>query len=195
MIPTECNRSSACWPSRSECRRSTRIRCTWVPERLSAPVVKDAGIILLAPLYAQWWTTDERRQPSAPTKFLLGLIGISVAFLCFLALTGQEGATISPFAIVGILFVFTVAELFVAPVQLSVATRLAPSHFQTQTVGLMFLSIALGSSLGGIAGKSYSATNESSYFSALGLVALVGAFVFAFTIPWIKRTVEENAGS
>lgn len=156
--------------------------------------VVPAFVILLAPLYARWWTMEESRQPSAPTKFLIGLIGISAAFFCFLPLAGQKGATISPLAILGILFLFTVAELFIAPVQLAVATRLAPAHYQTQTVGLMFLSIAFGSSLGGIAGKSYSPTAETEYFLTVGLTALATALVFAASIPWIKRAISEDAG-
>lgn len=156
--------------------------------------VVPAFVIILAPLYARWWTMDETRQPSAPTKFLLGLIGISAAFFCFLPLADQHGPTISPLAILGILFLFTISELFVAPVQLSTATKLAPIHYQTQTVGLMFLSIAFGSSLGGIAGKSYSPTNETDYFLTVGALAFLGALVFAASIPWIKRTIAENSG-
>lgn len=154
--------------------------------------VVPAFVILLAPLYARWWTSEENRQPSAPVKFLIGLVGIGLAFLCFLPLSSQKGATISPIAIIAILLVFTISELFVAPVQLAVATRLAPAHHRTQTVALMFLSIAFGSSVGGIVGKSYSPLSERPYFLWVGLSALAAAAVFALTVPWIKRTIASN---
>ncbi|WGX96894.1 peptide MFS transporter [Nocardioides sp. L-11A] len=165
---------------------------TLAPEFFNSVV--PAFVIVLAPLFARWWNRQGTRQPSAPAKFLVALIGISAAFFCFLPLAGREGATISPLAILGILFLFTVAELFIAPVQLAVATRLAPAHHQTQTVGLMFLSIALGSSLGGIAGKSYSPTAETEYFLTVGLAALACAAVFAVSIPWIRRTIADDDG-
>ena len=47
-------------------------------------------------------------------------------------------------AIVGILLVFTIAELFISPPGLSVTTKLAPKRFHTQMVALYFLSVALG---------------------------------------------------
>lgn len=57
----------------------------------------------------------------------------------------------------------------------------------------MFLSIAFGSSLGGVAGKSYSPTNEINYFLTVGVLAIIGTVVFAVTIPWIKKTIAENS--
>ena len=53
-------------------------------------------------------------------------------------------------AMVGILLVFTVAELLLSPVGLSVATKLAPEVFHTQMVALFFLSVALGTAISGM---------------------------------------------
>ena len=44
--------------------------------------------------------------------------------------------------LIGILLVFTVAELMLSPVGLSLTTKLAPAVFKTQMVALFFLSVA-----------------------------------------------------
>jgi POT family proton-dependent oligopeptide transporter len=47
-------------------------------------------------------------------------------------------------ALIGIVLVFTLAELLLSPVGLSVTTKLAPEAFHTQMVALFYLSVSLG---------------------------------------------------
>lgn len=152
--------------------------------------VVPAFVILLAPIFAAFWRRPENRQPSTPVKFLISLLGISAAFLLFVPLAGTDGPRVSPWALMGILFVFTVAELFVAPVMLSVATKLAPRVFRAQTVALMFLSIALGSAGGSIVASNYSPDDEARYFVSVAVAAIVVAAVFAAAIPWTRRKMS-----
>jgi POT family proton-dependent oligopeptide transporter len=83
--------------------------------------------------------------------------------------------------------VFTVAELLLSPVGLSVSTKLAPKVFHTQMVALFFLSVALGTAMAGVLARYYSEDHESAYFGALGAVAIaLGAVLVALT-PVIRR--------
>jgi proton-dependent oligopeptide transporter, POT family len=43
--------------------------------------------------------------------------------------------------------VFTLAELLLSPVGLSVTTKLAPEAFHTQMVALCYLSVSLGTAI------------------------------------------------
>ena len=52
-------------------------------------------------------------------------------------------------ALAGMLLVFTLAELFISPVGLSLSTKLAPAMYHTQMVALYFLSVALGTAMSG----------------------------------------------
>ena len=106
-------------------------------------------IIILSGVFAAIWTKLGTRQPSTPVKFALGAIIMGVAFLLFLPFAGGGANSTPLLAIVGILFVFTVAELLLSPVGLSVTTKLAPEAFHTQMVALFFLSVALGTSISG----------------------------------------------
>lgn len=143
-------------------------------------------IILLAPVFAAVWTRLGARQPSTPVKFGVGTALMGVAFLLFLPV--PSGAGSAPLlALTGILLVFTLAELFISPVGLSLSTKLAPRRFHTQMVALYFLSVALGTALAGRLGELYDWTDERGYFTVLGLVAVAtGVLVLALTRP-IRR--------
>lgn len=130
-------------------------------------------IILLSGVFAAVWTRMGDRQPSTPVKFGLAAIVMGCAFLLFLP-WANGGANSTPLlAIVGILFVFTIAELLLSPVGLSVTTKLAPTVFHTQMVALFFLSIALGTTLAGTLATFYNPDDEVPYFSILGAIAIV----------------------
>nr|WP_246298705.1 oligopeptide:H+ symporter [Nocardioides panaciterrulae] len=143
-------------------------------------------IIILAPLFAALWTKWGSRQPSTPVKFGVATVVMGVAFLPFLLI--PSGAHAAPLlAIVGILLLFTIAELLISPVGLSLSTKLAPGRFHTQMVALYFLSVALGTAMAGKLAGYYDPTDESGYFLFIGLVAIaVGLVLLAFTKP-IRR--------
>lgn len=130
-------------------------------------------IIVLAGVFAALWTRLGTRQPSTPVKFALGTAGMGVAFLLFLPMAGGRANSAPLLGIIGILLVFTISELLLSPVGLSVSTRLAPRAFRTQMVALFFLSIALGSAMSGTLAKQYSESNETAYFGILGVIAIV----------------------
>ncbi|MFJ4046118.1 peptide MFS transporter [Microbacterium sp. NPDC089987] len=144
-------------------------------------------IIVFSGIFAAVWTRLGTRQPSTPMKFALGTALMGGAFLLFLPFAnGGEGST-PLLAIVGILFVFTVAELLLSPIGLSAATKLAPARFKTQMVALFFLSISLGTAISGWLVQFYDPQNEVPYFTVLGLIAIaVGAGLFVSVKPVLK---------
>ncbi|MFS2279563.1 peptide MFS transporter [Microbacterium sp. OR21] len=129
-------------------------------------------IIVLSGVFAALWTRMGKRQPATPLKFALSAIVMGGAFLLFLPFAGGGPNSTPLLAIVGILFVFTVAELLLSPIGLSAATKLAPARFQTQMVALFFLSVSLGTAISGWLVRFYDPTNEVPYFTILGLIAV-----------------------
>ncbi len=141
-------------------------------------------IIVLSGVFAAIWTMLGRRQPSTPVKFALGTIIMGAAFLLFLPFAGGGENSTPLLAIVGILLVFTIAELFISPVGLSASTKLAPERFHTQMVALYFLSVALGTSIAGWLAQFYDPENEVGYFLILGIIAIaLGALLWAAVRP------------
>jgi POT family proton-dependent oligopeptide transporter len=141
-------------------------------------------IIILSGVFAALWTRLGPRQPSTPVKFALGTMVMGVAFLLFLPFAGSGPNSVPLVGLSGIILVFTLAELLLSPVGLSLSTKLAPEVFRTQMVALYFLSVALGTALSGSLARYYSPSHEVPYFGILGLIAIVlGAIVWAISPP------------
>ncbi|WP_347977109.1 peptide MFS transporter [Microbacterium sp. ProA8] len=144
-------------------------------------------VIILSGVFAAIWTKLGTRAPSAPVKFSLGAMIMGVAFLLFLPWANGAPNSTPLLAIVLILLVFTIAELFISPPGLSVTTKLAPQRFHTQMVALYFLSIALGTAIAGWLAQFYDPENEVPYFTILGGIAIVlGLALLAAAKPVLK---------
>ncbi|MFI5532252.1 peptide MFS transporter [Kitasatospora sp. NPDC051853] len=140
-------------------------------------------IILLAPVFAWlWqWLTLRDRNPSAPVKFALGLllIGASFGLMGLAELAASGGQKVSPFWLVGVYFVQTVAELTLSPVGLSLTTKLAPAKYVSQLLGLWFLATATGDAVAGWTIRLQQVVSADAYFYLQGaLAALCGMAVW-----------------
>jgi POT family proton-dependent oligopeptide transporter len=144
-------------------------------------------IIILSGVFAAIWTRLGSQQPSTPVKFAAGTIVMGAAFLLFLPFAGTGPGGVPLLGLAGIILVFTIAELLLSPVGLSVSTKLAPAAFRTQMVALFFLSVALGTAMSGTLAGYYSEDREVAYFGVLGLIAIVlGALLWLLT-PVLRR--------
>lgn len=152
--------------------------------------VDPVGIMVLAPVFAALWTKLGDRQPGTPLKFALGLAGMGVSFLLFLPMAGGTGATSPAWAVAGILVLFSVAELLLSPIGLSLSTRLAPAVFRTQMVALNYLSVAAGTAAAGALATLYSPAVEVAYFGITGGVAILLAVALAIASPWVGRLMR-----
>jgi len=147
-------------------------------------------IIILSGVFAALWTKLGPRQPSTPIKFSAGLAVMGIAFLLFLTMAGGGPNSAPLLGLAGILLVFTIAELLLSPVGLSLSTKLAPEAFRTQMVALFFLSVALGTAMSGVLAKLYSTDHETAYFGVIGGVALVLGGVLALAVRPIRRLMS-----
>jgi POT family proton-dependent oligopeptide transporter len=123
-------------------------------------------------------------------KFAAGTAVMGVAFLLFLPMADPAPHSAPLLGLVGVLLVFTLAELLLSPVGLSLSTKLAPRAFRTQMVSLWFLSTAIGTALAGQLAGSYSEDSQATYFGVLGSVAVVLGLVLALATPAIRRLMS-----
>lgn len=101
-------------------------------------------INLFAGGFAALWTKLGPRQPSTPVKFVLGSIGMGLAFLAFLPWVGGTGNTTPLPALPVSCFCSPSPNCCFPRSACSLSTKLAPENFRTQMVALDFLSVALG---------------------------------------------------
>lgn len=104
-------------------------------------------IVTIAPILAILWT-KLKRQPSSFGKMIIGLALTGVAFIvpgvAFLGIGADD--QISPLVLIIPIAMFSVGELFVSPIGLTITTELAPKKYSSRMMSLWFLnsSVALG---------------------------------------------------
>jgi POT family proton-dependent oligopeptide transporter len=147
-------------------------------------------VIVLSGVFTAVWTRLRNRQPSTTMKFAAGTVLMGSAFWMLIPMASTTADSAPLLAMTGVLLVFSVAELLLAPVGLSISTRLAPAAFPSQMVALFYLSIALGAALSGVVADWYSDGRQVSYFSALGSAAVIVGAVLAALAPSITRAMN-----
>ncbi|OBJ71011.1 oligopeptide:H+ symporter [Mycobacterium sp. 1274756.6] len=170
-------------------QRLNRMLFGWQLPPSWVQAINPVFIVVFSGVFAALWTKLGDRQPGSPVKFAIGLTTMGVAFLAFLPLTGGGPGGTPLAAIVGILLLFTVAELFLSPIGLSVTTKLAPKAFHTQLIALFFLSVSLGTTAAGILAGHYDPGNEAPYFGVIGGTAVVLGMALAVAAPGIRRLI------
>jgi POT family proton-dependent oligopeptide transporter len=151
-------------------------------------------IIVFAPILAALWLALGRRKRdlSAPLKFALGLLFMGAGFLVMYiaSLRVISGVKVLPTWLVLTYLLHTLGELCLSPVGLSSMTKLAPTRFVGQVMGLWFLSMALGGNLAGQLSGEYDSSNLLSlptlFLKIFWWGALGGLAMLLFT-PLLKR--------
>ncbi len=111
-------------------------------------------VILLAPVFAALWIGLRKRdrEPTAVTKFAIGMVLIAVSFVVLLpALLGPiaDGLKTSGLWLFALYFFATTAEMCVSPVGLSTMNKLAPERLAGFVMGMWFLATSIGYYLAG----------------------------------------------
>ena len=151
--------------------------------------ITPAFTLLLTPFISGLWLRLDARGKNPPVvaKFSLALFCSSIAFLIMAgaAAAGGGDRLVSPFWLVAVYFVQTISEVVLIPVGLSFVTKLMPTRYVGQGMGVWFLSVSIGYTIGGrFAGAiDYSSASAmATPFAAVGGVFLVGAVALAFAV-------------
>lgn len=142
-------------------------------------------IILLAPVFAWLWVRLGKRDPSTPSKFAAGLIFAGLGFVLLVPVAGRTNN--SPLWLTGTYFLFTLGELCLSPVGLSVTTKLAPARVAGLMMGFWFLSDSVGNYIGGTLASFYQTIPLPHLFGAVGAVALLAGIVMFLLVSPIKK--------
>lgn len=141
-------------------------------------------IIIFAPIAAWLWAKlgKSNKDPNYISKFIIALLLAAGGFLVmsFASRFAISDGLISPFWIVGSLFLLTLGELCLSPIGLSTMTKLAPNVIRGQIMGLWFTGTALGNLMAGLIGGQVSADaieHLPSLFMRCVLALVIGAIV------------------
>jgi POT family proton-dependent oligopeptide transporter len=166
----------------------------WSMPAGATQIIDPVFIIALAPLFAALWVGLGKRERdlSPPAKFAWGLLLLAAGMLVMYvaSLRVLHGNKVSLAWLAATYFLFAGGELCLSPVGLSSTTKLAPARFSGQSMGLWFLTLALGSFLAGLLGGDYNAhdlaTLPALYLKLFWWSAAGGAVMLLITPP-VKR--------
>jgi proton-dependent oligopeptide transporter, POT family len=153
-------------------------------------------IILLAPVFAWIWVKMGKNQLSDAVKFSLGLTFAGLGFVAVAyasTVAGDKGASVWWLILVYLLH--TIGELFLSPVGLSSMTKLAPIKMISLMMGVWFLSVSLGSFIGGMIAGEFVKDGAVlfSLFMKVALVMIASAFILSLIAPIFDKLVTKKA--
>ena len=91
---------------------------------------------------------------------------------------------------------FTLGELLVSPIGLSMVSKLSPPRITALMMGGFFLVNAIAGKVAGLMATFWdSFTNKANYFLILVVAAGISAAVMFFLSKWIAQVVREKTGS
>jgi POT family proton-dependent oligopeptide transporter len=156
--------------------------------------VNPTFIILFAPVFAVLWLFLGRhnRDLSAPAKFGAGLIFLGLGFLIMYVAAGfvLAGQKVAMTWLVFTYLMHTWGELCLSPVGLSSMTKLVPTRFVGQVLGVWFMATALGTNLAGRLSGDYDAGNLESLpalFLKIFWWGAIGGGLMLLLTPLLKR--------
>jgi POT family proton-dependent oligopeptide transporter len=158
-------------------------------------------IIVLTPVIVAFFgfMKARRRELSTPSKFAWGTLiaGLSSVIMIAACLsTNIYMNKVSSWWIVSSYGVFTISELFVSPVGLSLTSKVAPRRLTALMMGGWFITTSLGGKISGIlAGFWDKFDNKAVFFAISAVAAIIACFLLLPLAKRLNKVVEEAAAS
>lgn len=143
-------------------------------------------VVLLSPVMVRLWSRMKQRgkEPSTPTKILLGMLltALAYAVMVLAALVGGADGKGSMVWLTGCYLMISGAELCLSPMGLSMVSKLAPRSLQGVMMGVWFLATFVGNTLAGIIGMLWPRWSHAHFFLLLVATSLGSAGLL-----WLQR--------
>ncbi len=164
-------------------------------------------VVFLTPIIMWFfgWLRQRKIEVSTPMKIAIGmgiaataylfLMGFSFALPAKSALADMradqvQSILVTPWVMVGLYFILTVAELFISPLGLAFVSKVAPPHMQGLMQGFWLAATAVGNSLLFIGGWLY--LNTPMWATWFVFVAACGLsmLVMLSMVRWLERVTK-----
>ena len=154
-------------------------------------------VIAFAPVFAWLWVrlARQHREPGAPFKFGLALIGVGAGFALLVPAAGLSGngALVGPGWLVATYVLHTWAELALSPVGLSAMSKLAPARIGGLVMGVWFLGTSNGNYIGGRLSGFYESMPLPTLFGSVAAFAILAGLLFLAFSRTLNRLSRDTA--
>ena len=164
-------------------------------------------VVFLTPIILWFfgWLRKRSIEVSTPMKIAIGM-GIAAAAYVFLmlfslalptktALAGMraeevQSILVTPWVMVGLYFILTVAELFISPLGLAFVSKVAPPHMQGLMQGFWLAATAVGNALLFVGGWLYLHTPMWATWAVFVAACGLSMLVMLSMVRWLERVTK-----
>jgi len=177
--------------------------------KLSAEIFQSMNpffVVFLTPLVIALfgWLKKNGKEPSTPKKIAIGMFIAAFAYLIMsLGSIGlplsetldpekggmplAEASKVTPFLLMGVYFILTVAELFISPLGLSFVSKVAPPQYQGLMQGGWLGATAVGNQLLFIGAILYATVPIWVTWSIFVIACAISMSTMLFMVKWLER--------
>ncbi len=159
-------------------------------------------IVLLTLFFVPFFDYLRKRgkEPTTASKFGMAsfIAGLSALVMVFaiMSVPSVYGFKTSPAWLWGTYFVFTISEIFLSPIGLSLVSKLAPARLTALMMGGWFLSTSIGGKIAGVMTSFWDDfTDKKVFFLILTVAAFIGGILIYSRIKSLNQIVKEKTGS
>ncbi len=164
-------------------------------------------VVFLTPII-MWlfgWLKNRKVEISTPMKIAIGM-GIAAAAYLFLMLFSLalpsraefatmsadqiHGMLVTPWVMVGLYFILTVAELFISPLGLAFVSKVAPPHMQGLMQGCWLAATAVGNSLLFVGGWLYMNVPIWGAWLVFACACTLSMVVMLSMVKWLENITK-----
>lgn len=140
------------------------------------------------------------KEPTTASKFGMAsfIAGLSALVMVFaiMSVPSIYGYKTSPAWLWGTYFVFTISEIFLSPIGLSLVSKLAPARLTALMMGGWFLSTSIGGKVAGVMTSFWDDfTDKKVFFLVLTIAAFIGGILIYSRIKSLNAIVKDKTGS
>ena len=158
-------------------------------------------IVIFTPLLLAFFGFLKKRkfELNTPTNIALGMVVAGLSSLTMYFAAHSTNIYIDKTSMSWLLTtyaIFTVAELLISPIGLSMVSKLAPARLTALMMGAWFLVNAIAGKISGMMGSYWDKFDDKgSYFLILFSLALFSAFLMFLMVKRLAAVVREMTGS
>jgi POT family proton-dependent oligopeptide transporter len=155
-------------------------------------------VILAFPLAAMYRSLSKLKiDPSPALKTVYSLVATGLCFFLMkigarLIPDGAQEAAVSPFYLIGAYAFMALGEMLIAPISLSMVTRLSPRRLTAFFVGTWYMCIGIAFYAGGLIAGLIATMELSRFFEIFVLVSWIPAVLLLFGVKKLKQMSHTN---
>ncbi len=158
-------------------------------------------IVILTPIVLGifGWLRTRKKEPTTPAKIGIGMVVAGLSSLTMIFAVKSTNIYIDKTSMIWLIStygIFTVGELLISPIGLSMVSKLAPARLTALMMGAWFIVNSVAGKISGLMASYWDKFDDKSqYFLILFIASLISAGIIFMMVKWLSAVVREKTGS